>query len=252
MTQQHCDAVWQVKTNGGESLKQEQCNGARDMRIVLDGEQYIVCADHFNTFIGMEVEKGEESFIDFAIDNFSDQAPIIAERIFEGAYDKAVKRMAGELVQMFTYGILKYPSNIESDGGVGIVENCTVSGHEMFLYNGSFPITRETEQTYLTVKGTLFSIPQHTLRSYDRIEGYVSSRPEWENMYNRKTVQVRKPNGEVVEAQMYIANPAFFSGHYNVPNMILSGNFDDARTRNKYAKAGRRGTWAEPRKGSGK
>lgn len=218
------------------------CENKRDFRIIIDKNQFVVCEDHFYTLLQREVDRGEESFIEFAIINFGEQAAEIAEQFFTGAGEKVKEKIAGSMVTMFTYGILKYPNNILADGGSNIIENCYVTNQRMYLYNNSFPITSRSRWIADRVYGTLFQIPEHILlHQYDRIEGYDSDRPKYENMYNRETVKVYKPNGEMVEAQMYIANPAMFAGHYTPQNMVKTGNFDHVATNNRYAQSGRGG-----------
>jgi gamma-glutamylcyclotransferase (GGCT)/AIG2-like uncharacterized protein YtfP len=129
---------------------------------------------------------------------------------------------------MFTYGILKYPHNLEREGALQIIENSTITGHSIHLYNNSFPVTKKTGNKNDIVYGTLFEIPKSmVLGSYDYIEGYRPGRPESENMYNRENVEVTTPSGEKVTAEMYYANQRMFARDITAYTHIPTGNFDD-------------------------
>lgn len=138
------------------------------------------------------------------------------------------KKKSTEKMMMFTYGILKYRYNLMEEGATVIIENSTVSGQEVFLYNNSFPITRKTENKNDVVYGTLFEMPKEVvLKQYDHIEGYNPNAPSTHNMYNREKVTVTTPSGEKIEAEMYYANPMHFQGWYNSRTKIPTGNYDD-------------------------
>jgi len=205
------------------------CTELGTHRLILGEDNCVFCKDHFWYFLQEEVKKGMDSFIDFALTNFGEEVTrTLVETYFEESGMKKLNEVLSnvDMVTMFTYGILKYPNKIKRDGGVDIVENCTVTGQKMFLYYLGYPITQVTGNENDVIYGTLFKIPKQTLVQYDRIEGYSPKRPPYANLYNREEVKVKTPTGEIVDAQMYIASPAQFSGEYNVP--IPSGNFDDA------------------------
>jgi hypothetical protein len=174
---------------------------------------------------------GIERFIPWADLNYTN-TQLLAYQLYDrdvvnGYYSSINKDV--KYVSMFTYGILKYPHNIKREGGIDIVENSTIVGHKMFS-TGSFPVTKITGNENDVVFGTLFKVPERIVeRSYDQIEGYSPNRKKDDNMYNREEVTVITPSGESVVANMYIANPSYFSGwyasHYNIP----TGDFDDMR-----------------------
>src|SRR5206468_12365849 len=93
--------------------------------------------------------------------------------IEDGDMSKKKQRKDEKMVTMFTYGILKYPNNINREGGTNIIENSTLKGHKMYLYNSSFPVTRMTNNPNDVIYGTLFEVPEsQVLYSYDYTEGY--------------------------------------------------------------------------------
>jgi gamma-glutamylcyclotransferase (GGCT)/AIG2-like uncharacterized protein YtfP len=151
------------------------------------------------------------------------------------------KRANEKMVTMFTYGILKYPHNIQREGGINIIENSTLRGHKMHLYNSSFPITRMTNNNDDVIYGTLFEVPEsQVLYSYDYTEGYDSKRHPSQNMYNRIEVEVETPTGEKKKAQFYYANQRMFADDINPRTLIPTGNFDDRRLAKSYGQIKRR------------
>jgi hypothetical protein len=187
-----------------------------------------VCEVCYDEIFYSKVKEGSQSFLRWAITVYGD---VKGKEIVSSVFGE-IEEMEEDYITMFTYGILKQPRNIKREGGINIVENCTVSGHKMFLYNGSFPITKFTENENDVIYGTLFDVPAYVVTtSYDFTEGYNPHRPAINNMYNRETVKVTNPNGEIVEAQMYVCNQVMF--HKNlamVENYIVTGNFDDRAT----------------------
>lgn len=139
------------------------------------------------------------------------------------------------LVPMFTYGILKYPSNIKNEGGVNIVTNAKVKGHRMYTYRGSFPITKRVEENEAVVYGTYFEIEEAVvLDSYDTTEGYFPNGPKNRNMYNREIVTVILPDGTEKQANMYIANKEMFNEWFHPDIEIVTGNYDDKLTHTRF------------------
>lgn len=190
-----------------------------------------VCDDCYKEVFQEVANEGKEYFHEWAVEMFDyDRANSLTAMI----YGSTVETEPEETIMMFTYGILKYRHNLEREGALSIVENCTVKGHKMHLYNCSFPITRKTNDNDV-IYGTLFEIPKSVvLYNYDFIEGYDSTRPAIENMYNREEVEVITPSGEVVKAQMYFANPYQFEGYLNNYTLIPTGNFDDKHLSQSY------------------
>lgn len=173
---------------------------------------------------------GEEKAIKFTTDIFGEKALYY---IFGD--DMMGKRKDEKMVTMFTYGILKYPHNIQREGGKNIIENSTLKGHKMYLYNSSFPITRMTNNENDVVYGTLFEVPEsQVLYSYDFTEGYNPKNHSSQNMYNRIEVEVETPTGEIKLAQFYYCNQRMFADDLVNKNYIPTGNFDDRRLAQSY------------------
>lgn len=211
-----------------------------------------VCDDCYKDVFGEVANEGKEYFHMWATEMYEDEEKVdyLTELIYGSSVDREIAEDNGETMLMFTYGILKYRHNLEREGAKNIVENSTISGHKIYLYNNSFPITKKTGNNEDIVYGTLFEIPKYVvLTSYDYTEGFIPSRPAHENMYNREVVKVTKPNGEVVEAEMYYANQVQFSSHFNDFTHLPTGNFDDKHlaksynyhtTKKKYGKRGKK------------
>jgi gamma-glutamylcyclotransferase (GGCT)/AIG2-like uncharacterized protein YtfP len=140
------------------------------------------------------------------------------------------KRKVENYIPMFAYGILKYPHNILEEGGKNIVENAKVKGFRLYAQGGKgislatpYGATQDDE-----VIGTYFEVPESVVYDeYDFIEGFNPSSPPIENMYNRRMVEVTLPNGKVKQANMYIANVAWFWKDFIPEFRIESGNSDD-------------------------
>src|SRR5579875_1949553 len=212
-----------------------QCTYCENMATieVLDADMYDyvnVCEDCYKNIFKEVADQGVQVFYDWAEEMFGYRKALgLCEEIFgESAlakiwWDEEIED--GEMVTMFTYGILKYPRNIEFEGGRNVIENCTVKEHKMYLYNNSFPITKMTGNENDIIYGTLFDIPAYViLNQYDLIEGYDPRRHPSKNMYNRIKVEVMIPNGEKKTAQMYYANQEWFKEHLNEDNWIPTGN----------------------------
>jgi hypothetical protein len=179
----------------------------------------------------MQATKGINEFIEFLLDNYEpDAVRRIALQVHEEAEVDAVLTSLNELVPMFTYGILKYPANIANDGGVSIVEAAKVKGHVMYATGGGkgYPVTQVTGDESNIISGTYFEVPRRVVEhSYDLTEGYNPHNAPEANMYNRTVVNVILPNGEVKQANMYIANPDWFKETMQPAFEITTGNYDD-------------------------
>jgi gamma-glutamylcyclotransferase (GGCT)/AIG2-like uncharacterized protein YtfP len=190
-----------------------------------------VCDDCFKDTFTEVANEGKEYFYEWASEYYGEEkANYLCELVFGSGVEEDEK----ELVTMFTYGILKYPYNIKRERGVDIIENATVSGQVMHLYNNSFPITRMTGNENDVVYGTLFKVPRSTVAQYDYIEGYDSRRDERDNMYNRIIVDVKTPTGEIIQANMYYANQRMFARDLVKHTHIPTGNFDDRALAKSY------------------
>lgn len=193
-------------------------------------EKLNVCDDCFKEVFLDVSDEGKDYFYAWASEMYGrERANYLTESIYGSSVDEEDEFIDdGETMTMFTYGILKYRDNLEREGATNIVENSIIKGHKIHLYSNSFPITQKTDNENDIVYGTLFEIPKYyVLSNYDYIEGYNPNRPAHNNMYNREVVQVTKPNGEVVEAEMYYANQIQFEHHLNDFTHIPTGNFDD-------------------------
>jgi gamma-glutamylcyclotransferase (GGCT)/AIG2-like uncharacterized protein YtfP len=204
-----------------------------------------VCDECFKKVFTDVVNEGIGQFYEWASEMYGDRKAFELCKEIYG--EKAVKAFANvdskedEMVSIFTYGILKYRHNIEREGGQNIIENSTVSGHKMHLYNNSFPITMKSDNQDDIVYGTLFDVPLSVLlHQYDFIEGYNPKANPKDNMYNRIEVEVTTPTGEKKKAQMYLANSISFKGWYNRGTIIRSGNFDDRHTALTWERYGKR------------
>jgi hypothetical protein len=179
----------------------------------------------------MQARKGATSFINFLTANYEpDAVRSIALQVYDEVEVDAILESMKELVPMFTYGILKYPANIANDGGVNIVEMSKVKGHVIYATGKGtgFPVTKVTGNESNIVFGTYFEIPRHVVEhSYDITEGYHPNNPAENNMYNRTLVDVILPNGEVKQANMYIANADWFTESMLPEFEITTGNYDD-------------------------
>lgn len=220
----------------------EDCNVREAEYTIFDhiNNQYdVLCHQCYDTRFYDIADEGIGYFMDWALANYGKEyAWNIAYQLYGhdkvNEYKSTVGLAGEEMITMFTYGILKYPDNIKREGGENIVENCTVAGHKMYLYNFSFPVTEQTGSNGDKIYGTLFQVPKsQVLYSYDATEGYDPRQPKYKNMYNREVVKVKKPNGEIVDANMYIANPIWFRKEFTVENYIPTGNFDDADSRHR-------------------
>lgn len=137
-------------------------------------------------------------------------------------------------MKLFTYGTLKYPENLKRDGATNIIENTFVRGYKMYVHGtfSLFPITKNTGNPRDVIYGTLSDVPDNVITTtYDSIEGYSPNRSRKENMYNRLKTIVHTPDGEQIEAYMYVTNERYFKDTYKPQNLVPSGNFDDARWR---------------------
>jgi hypothetical protein len=217
---------------------EEICNNCRIEEAVTTfekGNYHInVCNNCFEIFIGEVIALGVDGFIRWGFRSSYDDESVInySYDVFgKESTDKALLAL-DELLPMFTFGILKYPHNIEEEGGINIVENSTLSGYIMYATNGTnFPVTEFTGLDSDIIYGTYFEVPAHVVfGSYDAIEGYdPNNNPEY-NMYNRKLVSVKLPSGEIKEANKYIANPSYFIRSMIPEYQIMTGNYDDKDT----------------------
>lgn len=230
-----------------------QCSMCENMATceILDEtmvEYLSVCDDCYKEVFENVANSGADDFLEWAEEMYgTDKAVNLTREIFG---DYAINYLVGDdnmsnkkkrkderMVTLWTYGILKWKHNIEREGGTNIVENATISGHKIFLYNNSFPITTMTGNPKDIVYGTLFEVPEsQVLYSYDFTEGYNPKAHPSQNMYNRIEVEVSKPNGEKVMAQMYYANQRMFAEDINKNNLIPTGNFDDKHLAKSYGK----------------
>jgi gamma-glutamylcyclotransferase (GGCT)/AIG2-like uncharacterized protein YtfP len=228
-----------------------QCVACENMAVdeVLDEtmvEYLSVCDDCYKEVFINVANSGEQYFFEWAEEMYGTEKAVgLTSEIFGqestirlGVEDMGKKRKRKEnerMITMFTYGILKYPYNIKREGGINIVENSFIRGHKMHLYASSFPITRMTNDDTDFVYGTLFEVPEsQVLYSYDFTEGYNPKAHPSMNMYNRIEVEVVKPNGEIVIANMYYANQRQFAQHLNNNTWIPTGNFDDRQMAKSY------------------
>jgi gamma-glutamylcyclotransferase (GGCT)/AIG2-like uncharacterized protein YtfP len=204
-----------------------------------------VCDDCFTQVFKDVADNGAQYFHEWAEEMFgSEKACKLTGDIFGqqalyyiiGDDDMSKKKRKNErMIPMFTYGILKYPHNIAREGGINIIENCTLKGHKMYLYNSSFPITRMTNNPKDVIYGTLFEVPEsQVLYSYDYTEGYNPKAHPSQNMYNRIEVEVQTPTGETKLAQFYYCNQHMFAEDLIVKNYIPTGNFDDRQLAKSY------------------
>jgi hypothetical protein len=188
-----------------------------------------VCDDCLQDSFQEVANEGKEYFYEWACQMYGiEKASYLTSIIYgEGEGEKMTEGMS-EYVTIITYGILKYPHNITREGGINIVENVTVRGHKMYLYNNSFPITKMTNNPNDKIYGTLFEVPMSQIvGNYDIIEGYNPKQPTEINMYNRIEVNVELPDGTTKKAQMYMANQNMFAESLIESNVIPTGNFDD-------------------------
>jgi gamma-glutamylcyclotransferase (GGCT)/AIG2-like uncharacterized protein YtfP len=221
----------------------EYCENMAVQEILHDNliDYVNVCDDCFKKIFIDVANNGVDDFYLWASEMYGDIKAIgLCKEIYG---ENALARIKGnvevkdEMITMWTYGILKYPHNIEREGGINIVENSFIRGHKMYLYNNSFPITKMTNNDKDIVYGTLFEIPlSQVLYSYDITEGYNPNRHPSENMYNRIEVDVTTPSGEIKKAQMYYANQRIFASDINKNNWIPTGNFDDRHLAKSYGK----------------
>jgi hypothetical protein len=216
--------------------------------VILDecAVEYLdVCDDCYKEVFVNVANSGAEIFYEWAEEMFGmEKAYGLTKDIFGigalsrvGYKEVASARADEPYITLFTYGILSYPDNIRREGGTDIVENATISGHEIYLYNGSFPITKMTNNPEHKVYGTLFKVPEsQVLYSYDITEGYEPDRHPSQNMYNRIEVDVTTPEGEVVQAQMYYANQRMFAQDIKPSNKIPTGSFKDRHLAKSWGK----------------
>lgn len=192
-----------------------------------------VCYDHLEKIINnMAYNVDEPEFFEWASSNFKDSTvkTMMDDYYGKGSYD-TVKAGTSEYVWLFAFGILKRPYSLKNDGAIEVIENCTISKRNMYLYNNSFPITSKSNSERDVIYGTLAKIPLHTLLyHYDVIEGYDPKAKPEHNMYNRITLDVTTPDGQIIEANMYEANPLHFDGWYHENTHIKTGNYDDMHT----------------------
>jgi hypothetical protein len=196
-----------------------------------------VCDECYKDVFQEVANEGKEYFYEWALEMYADEskADYLTEMIYGSSIDREQREDRNDTMMMFTYGILKYSKNLKREGAITIVENATIKGHKIHLYGASFPITSKSGNDNDIVYGTLFEIPKYVvLSNYDYVEGYRPSRPAHENMYNREEVEVIKPNGEKITAQMYYANQQQFSDSINNYTLIPSGNFDDKHLAQSY------------------
>lgn len=219
-------------------MKCDDCNiktGKKNTFEFIDEyEELYLCQKCHDIRFEKKVSEGIEVFYYWADYSYGkDVAEKLAKNIFgevemNNFLISAWKNANNSMITMFTYGILKYPHNITREGGIDIVENCIVKGHEMYLHAGAFPITKVTDNENQSIFGTLFKVPAHVVHhSYDHTEGYSPRRSKEQNMYNREEVDVITPDGTIIKANMYIANPLFFTRSYGKDNLLPTGNFDD-------------------------
>lgn len=210
------------------------CNENEGIKSILYGNSYYkVCPNCFNELFKGIVEKGIEKFVDWSVKMYEYQdAYTLCIRHFGYENTREAFKALDKPIAMFTYGILKYPYNIESEGGLNIVEDSIVKGHNMYATSGkSFPVTKVTGNNADIVYGTYFEVPLWVvLSSYDVTEGYSPSNDPSNNMYNRTLVDVTLPNGEVKQANMYIANESWFTESMIPEFQIMTGNYDDKAT----------------------
>jgi gamma-glutamylcyclotransferase (GGCT)/AIG2-like uncharacterized protein YtfP len=227
-----------------------QCANCENMAVdeILDEtmvEYVSVCDECFKEVFTNVANSGACDFLEWAEEMYGqDKAIGLTREIFgdSAIYDligddyMSKKRKGNEkMITMFTYGILKYPRNIQREGGINIVENCTLSGHKMYLYNSSFPITHMSNNPKDVIYGTLFQVPEsQVLYSYDFTEGYDPKAHPSRNMYNRIEVEVETPTGEKVKAQFYYCNQRMFREDLVTRNYIPTGNFDDRHLAQSY------------------
>jgi hypothetical protein len=192
-----------------------------------------VCEDHYGAIFNYYHNKGVSAFYGWMLQMFGgdvDRANATVEQIF-GDGEEIQKQLIrpGSYLPMFTFGILKYPENIEYQGGINIVENATVKGHVMYATSGrGFPVTQITGNPDDAISGTYFEMPVDVvLGDFDITEGYSPYTDPSENMYNRNIVQVTLPNGQIKDANMYIANPEWFKTDMIEDYRIRTGNYDD-------------------------
>lgn len=192
-----------------------------------------VCNDCYKEVFINVANSGEDVFYEWAVEMYGEEK---AYRFTNEVFGRKFKEDE-EYVSLFTYGILKYPQNIQREGGINIVENATVKGHKIYLYNNSFPITKMTGNNNDVVYGTVFDVPMSMITEhYDIVEGCNPKAHPSTNMYNRIEVDVILPDGSTKKAQMYYANDnrRMFGGEYNSNNLIPTGNFDDRHLAKSY------------------
>lgn len=226
------------------------CNNNMAVDEILDEtmvEYLNVCDDCYKEIFTNVANSGSEVFLEWTEEMYGEEKAIglVAEIFGETSLHyllgddymsrKRKDRKDEKMVTMFTYGILKYPNNIQREGGQNIIENCTLSGHKMYLYNSSFPITHMSNNSNDVVYGTLFEVPEsQVLYSYDYTEGYDPKRHASQNMYNRIEVEVVTPVGEKKLAQFYYCNQRMFREDLVAKNYIPTGNFDDRHLAQSY------------------
>lgn len=203
-----------------------------------------VCDDCYKEIFINVANGGSIDFYDWALAMYGkEKAVALTEDIFganaqylDDEDEEVIESFnSGEKMLMFTYGILKYPSNLKREGASYIVENCTIKGHSIHLYANSFPVTSKTGNDKDIVYGTLFETPKYmVLSQYDMIEGYNPKGNADRNMYNREEIEVTLPSGEVKVAQMYYANQRQFATNISGYTRIPTGNFDDKQLAQSY------------------
>jgi hypothetical protein len=203
----------------------EYCDNRIEVEIYnVNTQEYDdVCSECFDKQYRRTIEQGEKVFTEFCEEMLGRvEGMKLVRRYFPKEQDNTE-------VYLFAYGILKYPKNLFDDGAIEVIENCRTHGHVMYLYNNSFPITRQTGKKDNVIFGTVAKVPMWLLTEhYDHIEGYDPNRPHHQNMYNRKLIEVHTPNGEVIKSNMYIANPSMFAKDFKPNKHIITGNFDDS------------------------
>lgn len=219
-------------------MKDRTCNNCkkteRTYLLHVGNNSDRLCDTCFNSKLKSYVSEGIKAFVSVLYQNLEEEHVIvIANQIFDPKDVAAELDEYKKMVPMFTYGILKYPSNIEYDGGINIVENAIVKGHVMYATSRGtgFPVTKVTGSEHNIVYGTYFEIPRHVVEfSYDLTEGYSPLNHPSMNMYNREMVEVTLPNGEKKDANMYIANNRGFKETMIPELQIMTGNYDDKYT----------------------
>lgn len=210
-----------------------KCESLDTYNMYVGNRAVRVCGGHANEILIAQANKGIEPFVKTLIMNYDRPSVLsIATQVYQESDVNAELNKYDELIPMFTYGILRIPVNIEADGGSAIVTGASVKGHVMYAVGGrSFPVTKETGNSDDLIYGTYFEIPRYVITSsYDITEGFdPSAEPDY-NMYNRRIVSVTLPNGVVKQANMYIANPAWFQESMVPEYQIMTGRFDDKAT----------------------